>query len=359
MKFKNLPVVREPDFRRLEAAFRRRGQPGHVPFFELAIQVWDDIARLIDLPAVPGPAGDDPVEQEKYAWRREIAWNAALGYDYVRAGRPAFGFPQTGVRGKGMTPQGERSYILGSTCTIRDRRDFERYQWPDAAAVDYSPLDRIGRLLPKGMKVVAGCSGVLENVMWLLGYEGISYLLHDDKDLVRDMFDAVGSRVVEFLGRCASFESAGAVFLNDDVGFNTQTLLSPQVYRRYLFPWHRRVVEAIHAHGKPACIHACGFRLEIMEDIIACGWDGIHAFQDAVEPVWEAKRRWGDRIAVIGGFDMDRISRSSLDQVRAHTRFLIEECAAGGGWALGTGNTVANYVPAENFLAMLDEALSI
>jgi len=71
-------------------------------------------------------------------------------------------------------------------------------------------------------------------------------------------------------------------------------------------------------------------------------------------PVWEAKRKWGDRIALLGGFDMDKLCRSTPEEVRAHTRLLIERCAVGGGWALGTGNSVADYVPAENFLAMLE-----
>ncbi len=264
MKFRNLPVGRKPDFERFAATLAHRGAPDCVPFFELAIQIWDDIARLIDLPAFDPPPDDDPVEQQACALRRELAWAAALGYDYTRVGNPGFGFPQTGARGKGMTPQGERTYILAGTCTIRNRADFDRYEWPDPAAADYSPLQHVGRLLPDGMKVIPGRCGVLENVMWLLGYEGISYLLYDDEELVRDMFDAVGSRLVEFLGRCASFDSVGAVFLNDDIGFNTQTLLSPAVLRKYVFGWHRRIVEAIHAHGKFACLHACGFRLEIM-----------------------------------------------------------------------------------------------
>ena len=37
------------------------------------------------------------------------------------------------------------------------------------------------------------------------------------------------------------------------------------------------------------------------------------------------------------------------------TRLLVERCAPGGGWALGSGNSVANYVPVDNFLAMLEE----
>ena len=52
---------------------------------------------------------------------------------------------------------------------------------------------------------------------------------------------------------------------------------------------------------------------------------------------------------------MDKICRMSEDDVRAHTRLLIQRCAPGGGWALGTGNSVANYVPSGNFLAMMEE----
>jgi uroporphyrinogen decarboxylase len=52
---------------------------------------------------------------------------------------------------------------------------------------------------------------------------------------------------------------------------------------------------------------------------------------------------------------VDKICRMTVPEIRAHTRFLIEKCAPGGGWALGTGNSVANYVPVENFLAMLEE----
>ena len=54
---------------------------------------------------------------------------------------------------------------------------------------------------------------------------------------------------------------------------------------------------------------------------------------------------------------MDKLCRMSVADVRRHARFLLEKCAPGGGWALGTGNSVANYVPVESFLAMLDEGL--
>jgi len=354
---RSLAIEPNPDFRRMEKVLRRQGEPDRVPFYELFSNIQSEVLRAIGRDE-PAPPPEAPAEdREAHAWRQHVTYMLALGYDYVNCGAYGFGFPH-GENPKAMTAQGERAYFLASSHTIANREDFEKYPWPDMAKVDYSPLERIRELLPKGMKVIPGSSGVLENVMWLLGYEGISYLLHEDERLVADMFDAVGSRIVEFLDKSAAFDVVGGVNLGDDLGFRTQTLISPAALREFVFPWHKRIVEAVHRHGKPAILHACGNVSEVMEDIIACGWDARHSFEDAIEPVWEAKARWGGRIALLGGFDMDKLCRMTPREVRKHTRFLIERCAPGGGWALGTGNSVANYVPVENFLAMLEEGLA-
>ena len=72
-------------------------------------------------------------------------------------------------------------------------------------------------------------------------------------------------------------------------------------------------------------------------------------------PVEEMKRRHGKSWAVLGGLDMDFLCRATPAEVRARTRRILEACMPGGGYALGTGNTVANYLPVENYLAMLEE----
>jgi uroporphyrinogen decarboxylase len=53
---------------------------------------------------------------------------------------------------------------------------------------------------------------------------------------------------------------------------------------------------------------------------------------------------------------MDLLARGSEAEVRRRARQILESCAARGtGYCLGTGNSVANYVPARSYLAMLDE----
>jgi uroporphyrinogen decarboxylase len=343
----------DPDFRRLEVVLRRQGEPDRVPFYELLSNVEPEVLRL-----------SGAVDEQQYerlprtrTWDMPIEYHTqymlSLGYDYILLRPRRFVFLQP-ERVAGSTREGERTYLQGSSHMIADRRDFEQYPWPDPAAAEYGILEQES-ILPGRMKVIVGYTGILENVMWLLGYEGISYMLYEDEDLVADMFDAVGSRIVDYMRRCASYESVGALQMGEDMGFKTQTLLSPEVYRKHLFPWHRRLVEAVHSEGKPIILHSCGNLAAVMEDVIDCGWDAKHSFEDGITPVWEAKERWGDRIALLGGFDVHRIATSSPEEVREHTRFLISRCAPGGGWALGTGNSVASYIPLANFFAMLEE----
>jgi len=132
-------------------------------------------------------------------------------------------------------------------------------------------------------------------------------------------------------------------------------MISPDDLRELAFPWHRRMVEVAHAAGRPFLLHACGNLATVMEDIIDIGFDGKHSFEDTIEPVTVAKKRWGDRIALLGGIDLDFLCRSSHAQIRTYVRGVLRECAPGGGYALGTGNSVANYVPVANFLTMMEE----
>ena len=72
----------------------------------------------------------------------------------------------------------------------------------------------------------------------------------------------------------------------------------------------------------------------------------------------EMKRRYGDRIGILGGVDVDILGRATPDGVRRTVRDVIDACAAGGRYAVGSGNSIPSYIPVENFLTMLDEALA-
>ena len=340
----------EPDFDRILTVLRRDAEPDRVPFFEL----FQDIEILIACMDTPPPA--DPDEYRKY--RRDFF--VRHGYDYMNAYHtvsfpniPSLASEDTAAENKRAARHWEDEH----RGPIQSWEDFERYDWPKVTDAAFEDIERCAAILPEGMKVTVTLpGGVLENLIRLVGYEPLCYMLVEQPDLVQATVDGVGQTELAMYEALCGFEHVGLVWLNDDLGFKTQTMISPQHLRRFVFPWHKRLVEYAHAHGKPVVLHACGNLREVMDDLIdEVGIDGKHSFEDVIQPVAEFKRAYGSRVAAMGGIDVDVLARGTEAQVRQYVRRVIEQTAPGGGYALGSGNTVANYIPTANYLAMLDE----
>jgi uroporphyrinogen decarboxylase len=328
-----------PNFAEL-ATVLRRGQPARPTLFEFFLNgpLYTALAAKAYTPRADGL---DSARLVMWAFRQ-------AGYDYFSYCPPQFDF-------RAGEPQRAQTISLNDGMVISDRASFEAYAWVEPDACDYSSLAAIRQEIPAGMKIVLyGPGGVLENVIRLVGYDNLCFILADDPDLAQDIFDGVGSRLVRHYEIACRYDTVGAAISNDDWGFKTQPMLSPADLRRYVFPWHQRIVEAIHKAGVPAILHSCGNAAEIIDDVIdGMKYDGRHSYEDAIQPVEEAYEQYGSRIAVLGGMDLDFVVRSTPAAVYRRSREMLERSAGRGSYALGTGNSVPEYVPSENYAAMV------
>jgi len=338
------PVKAEPDFNNLLRVLRRE-VPSRPTLFEFFLN-----ERLHE--TLVGPEIEFLRQQPYGGMRARLPAFRNAGYDYLTTHVPNFNYPRGERQQKQTISQNEGS-------VIHDRATFEACIMPDPAKADYAIFDALAPHLPDGMQmVVCGPGGVLENVTFLAGFDNLCYMIADDEALAYDLFEAVGSRLVDFYTRCVQHPRVGAIIGNDDWGFKTQTMLAPDDMRRFVFPWHRKLVAAAHAAGKPAILHSCGNLKSVMDDLIDdLGYDGKHSYEDAIMPVEQAYDTYGRRIAIMGGLDLDFICRSTPEQVYARARGMFERAAGQGGYALGTGNSVPEYVPSENYFAMTRAAL--
>ncbi len=256
------------------------------------------------------------------------------------------------------TSNSEESISLNEKALITDRETFNRYDWPDPDVSDYTRLTVLAKELPSGMKfIVMGPGGVLENVIWLTGFDNLCYMIIDNPSLAADIFDAVGSRLLRYYEICSSYESAGALISNDDWGFNTQTMLAPHDMKKYVFPWHKRIVKAIHNAGKHAILHSCGNLEAVMDDIIQdIAYDAKHSFEDNILPVEEAYERLCGRIAILGGIDINFLCSSTPDEIQKRSADMLQRSIKYGGYGLGSGNSIPEYVPLQSYQAMIKPA---
>lgn len=334
---------KSPDFENTILKALRGQKPDRPTLYELII----DRSYLVRMAGHEAPSPDELGEL-----RLKIEAMEKGGYDYAITQVSPWHF---------NTPARNRQHTvsLNGQGLITDWASFEAYDWNDAGAADYSVLDKVKPYLPEGMKLcIMSPSGVLENTIDLVGYDNLCMMLYDDPELAGAVFDRVGEELYKYYENTVGHETVGFVCMNDDWGFNTQTFLSPDQMREYVFPWHKKYVELGHRYNKPCMLHSCGYYGDVMDDIVNdMKYDARHSYEDAIIPVEKAYEELHGRIAVLGGIDMNFLVSRTPEEVYARSKAMLEQVGDRGGYVLGSGNSIPGYVPFENFMAMNKAAL--
>jgi uroporphyrinogen decarboxylase len=346
-----------PDWEAFCACIERKGTPRRVHHIELFLdwEVEETICQRFGL--LDGLDAEDV----HFPQKRTVRIQRFLGYDYVRQGVDSVDMPlrRTSTDDTAtLQRQGGRSFVSEGKGPITNWAEFEQYPWPDPAQMTFCALEWYERNLPDDMCVVGsgGFAHFAEYLTWLMGYETLCYALYDDRALVKAIADRLLDLYTVMLERILEFECVKIAWGSDDMGFKTGPLIGPDDLREFVLPGHKKMAAMAHAAGRPYLLHSCGNLETIMEDLIEdVKIDAKHSFEDTIEDVRDVKRGYGDRLTLLGGIDVDFMCRADKTAVRARVRDTLDACLPGGGYCLGTGNSVANYIPLENYLAMLDE----
>jgi uroporphyrinogen decarboxylase len=252
----------------------------------------------------------------------------------------------------------------GQPGPIQNWADFERYPWRQLPELYWKTarprFESLIRCMPQGMKALGGVgNGVLEISEDLVGFQWLAYLQTDEPELFAAIYEKIGDLMVSlwttFLEQFG--ESFAICRFGDDLGFKTSTLVSPAVIRKHVLPQYRRVIGLIKRASKPFLWHSCGCIFSIMDEVIALGIDAKHSNEDCIAAYERWIELYGKRIGLLGGIDLDILCQKKpddvyeivLDRGRRYRRMA-------NGYALGTGNSIPDYVPVEGYLAMIRAA---
>lgn len=333
----------KPDFRNFELMLQKKPAPRPVMFDFI---IGEEKEKML--------IGDTRRTDTEF-WRvvSNVKAFEAAGFDHASIVVRGLTFPR-----KTEDHPGVQTKSLNGGATIVDWKSFSEYPWPEISACDFSILAEAGKHLAPGVKFIPfSLDGILENTIGIMGYENLCLALYDDPELVEAVFQNVGRRIDQYFTECLKHPEVGAILCNDDWGFNTQTMIAPDLLRKHVFPWYRKIVEKAHACGKYAILHSCGCFRDILEDIVAdMKFDGRHSYEDKIMGVEDAYELLHPRLAVLGGMDVDFLARSTPAAVRERVKKMLERTASRGGYALGSGNSIPDYIPNENYAALLEAA---
>lgn len=250
---------------------------------------------------------------------------------------------------------------------IQTRDDFNKFPWQELPELYWQkahPQFRsLSTCLPLGMKAVGGIgNGVFEICEELVGFEYLCLMQAVDPNLFSDIFQKAGNLLlILWKGFLQHYSDSFVIArIGDDFGYKTGTLLAPHTIREHIIPQYQHIIQLIHAHKVPFLLHSCGNIFTVMEDLIFAGIDGKHSNEDIIAPFDYWIDSYSDRIALLGGIDVDLLCQKSppeiFDYVVTQGMCFREKA---NGFALGSGNSIPDFVPIEGYLALLNAAQRI
>ncbi|MFH1746983.1 MAG: uroporphyrinogen decarboxylase family protein [Planctomycetota bacterium] len=334
-----------PDYHRFLQVLRRE-KSDRIPLIELAVHS-DVVAALLD----------EPVENAEVV-AANVRLMHRLGYDVLKISAPIpFDVQRLAGQDQSALSTGARAWQDQHAGAIGTLDDLERFHWPAKNEIDFTPVEQATRLLPDGMRLLGFSGGVLEFAMDLIGMERFMFATYDSPALIEGVVDRVGQIIYDVFANYCQMDSVCALWLGDDLGSKNGLLVSPDVLNTYIVPWYRRFVELAHQHDRPFLLHTCGKTDAIMPVLInEVGIDAKHSFEDAIEPVEQFIDTWSTKVATLGGVDVNLLSLGDEAAIRTRVQTILNHAAPHGGYALGSGNSIPNYVPPENYLTMIETA---
>ncbi len=235
------------------------------------------------------------------------------------------------------------------------------YPWPEADWEDVSRIRAEAEAYDGQYAILGGAwSPFWHDLIDLLGMENMYLKMYDEPLLV----DAVAGQLVDYYAGVsqkifdAAAEPIDIFFIGNDFGSQHGPLLSEEMFRRFMLPHLKRLVNLGHDYKLKVMMHCCGGFAELIPSMIEIGLDGVHAIQPCCHGMElpKLKAEFGDKILLNGAIDSHHVLiEGTPESVREDTRKVLEIMKPGGGYIAGASHdTILEETPTENVLAMFD-----
>lgn len=260
---------------------------------------------------------------------------------------------------------GKERHTLGQDGVFADCEDpaeVDAFDWPDEKYIDFTDaIAEIDRTVAAGQAVLSGSwSCFFHNVCDFFGMENYFVKMYTDPEVV----DAVTERVVDFYLRINEklfAQAAGKIdmfFFGNDFGSQLDTLISPEMFDRFVMPGFVKFTEQAHRHGMKVLLHSCGSIHRVIPRLIDAGVDALHPIQ-AKAANMDAEtlaRDFGGKIVFVGGVDTQQLlPKATPQQVKDEVHRLRD--LFGPNYVVSPSHeSILPDVPWENVLAMAEAA---
>lgn len=193
---------------------------------------------------------------------------------------------------------------------------------------------------------IFGQPGTWQDACCLYGTENMIMAAYDDPEWVHAFLQILFNRKAEYI---KSLEGASYDIHELGGGDASSTVINPHIFDNFVAPYDSKLIDLLHTVGQKVSYHTCGGMMPFLERIVEMGPDAIETLTppamggDVI--LSEVKRRVGDKVCLIGGFDQyNYFNNCTPEETRAAVRRCFNDAGQGGGYILCTSD---NYFIAD------------
>ena len=347
-------------------------EPDRVPCFELGVNL-STIEKIIHRPTVSAALGCMTTEQLKTMARDTVEAYASAGLDMVPASAGAPENYREGFVPEYLTPErwidefgriwenrpgvtGLSWYVDG---TIRSSPDLTRIADldPDDPGRTALAKETVKCARERNMAVAGYVDGPFLTAYMTTGLASFLRAIYKDRSFALELLELVTKFNCVQAEKLAEL-GVDVIIIGDDMGDSNGPLMNPREFKSITFPLLKREMDVVKRTGTRVFLHSDGNIMKIFGDLVELGFEGYQAIEaDAGMNIALLKEKYGDRLCLVGNVDCGQtLCEGSVEQVVAETKHIIDVAGPGGGFILGSSNSIHDGVKVENFLAMTKTA---
>ncbi|MFC2030071.1 uroporphyrinogen decarboxylase family protein [Chloroflexota bacterium] len=243
---------------------------------------------------------------------------------------------RTGVDEWGRLWQ-DGTYVDG---LVNTEADLERFSPPLAFVEQFYDSDRIREVresYPDHCLIYGSHIGPFTAGYMAMGFERFFMRLVDDAEFAHLLLETRTEWCIAMYQRAASL-GAEVLVLGDDAGHGEGPMISPRMWREFVLPYHRRIIDAMDV---PVIWHTDGNVEALLPMAIEAGFVGYHGV-DVVAGMDLAriKRAFGQDLVLIGNVDIRVLFGQDVEAVRNEVDRCLEQGAPGGGYMIASCNSI-------------------
>jgi len=242
---------------------------------------------------------------------------------------------------------------------LRGRESLDDYDFPDPDAP--SRFDAAEKLVKKwrdehAVSAIWGGDGFFCQAWYLRGFEDFIIDMYSRPKFVDSLLDEL-SKIFLIVAKRFVEMGVDIICIADDVAMQTGMILSQRLWRRYIKPRMKMLIDGLKRKGVYILFHTDGNCEAIIPDLIEMGVDILNPIQpDCMDPA-KIKEVYGDKLTLSGTISVQKtLPYGSVEDVKKEVMTRIKTCGYNGGLILSPSNQATLDVKIENFIALYDTA---